>query len=262
MKMILSFLMTMIAVITLQVNAQETAVDKKMADTVNLTDAKGNKTGFWIEKRGELTFKGEYDANNKVKDWVGYYPNNAIFKVEYYTNGVKEGISLQFDRKCKISLIEHFKNDVNHGRSTYYSQFNESILSETDYAFGKKNGIYRQYYDNGKIQEESWYQDDLKNGISKWNNKNGQRIAEYIYKAGVFDGLQKTFYENDSIQSLNNYQNNKLGGEAKEFYRNGKLKSSGKYLNGLKDGSWTEYNELGKIEKVIRFKDGEEVKKK
>ncbi len=262
MKKIVSYLLTIVAVIPLLMNAQVAASDGKFPDTVNRNDANGNKIGYWIEKSGELTYKGEYAANKKVKNWVGYYPNNLIYKLEYFTNGEKDGISIQFDRKGKISLVEYYKNGLTHGQTVYYSQFNESPVSETEYAFGKKNGLYRQYYDNGKIQEESWFKDNLKNGLSRWNNKSGQRLAEYNYKNGNFDGLQKTYYENDTLQSTSNYTGNQLSGESKEYFRNGKLKVSGNYLNGQKDGVWTEYDELGKVQKVTRFKDGVEVKKK
>ena len=262
MKKNLSFLLTLMVVISMQLAAQVTTNDAKIPDSLNRTDASGYKVGTWIEKLGEITYKGEFVANKKVKNWIGYYPNNLIYKIEYFNNGIKDGISIQFDRKGKISLVENFKNGLAHGQTIYYNQFNENPLSETDYAFGKKNGVYRQYYDNAKIQEESWFQDDLKNGISRWNNKTGQRIAEYNYKAGNFDGLQKTFYENDSLQSLNNYQDNKLSGEAKEYYRNGKVKISGKYINGQKDGTWTEYDELGKVDKVTKYKNGVELLRK
>ena len=152
MKKILSFLLYMIIIIPLQINAQGTVNDAKIPDTVNRKDAIGNKTGYWIEKLGELTYKGEFVENKKVKNWIGYYPNNLIYKVEYYSNGVKDGISIQFDRKGKITLVENFKNGLEHGQTISYSQFNESPVSETEYAFGKKNGLYRQYYDNSKIQ--------------------------------------------------------------------------------------------------------------
>jgi antitoxin component YwqK of YwqJK toxin-antitoxin module len=262
MKRILFCFLLLTAVVPIQIQAQKTATEEKNADTLNRKNSNGEKYGPWNEKVGEITFKGEYVAGRKVKDWIGYYPNNVIFKVEYYDNGLKDGISIQFDRKCKISLVEHYKNGLAHGQTILYSQYNENPVSETEYAFGKKNGLYRQYYENMKIQEESWYKDDLKNGISRWNNKNGQRVAEYNYKAGNFDGLQKTFYDNDTLQAINNYQDNRLSGESREYYRNGMIKLSGKFVNGLKEGAWTEYDELGKVEKVIRYKNGMEQNKK
>jgi len=262
MKRLLYFILTMTVVIPIQLIAQVPTTETKIPDSGNRTDSNGNKIGYWTEKVGEITFKGEYIENKKVKNWIGYHPNNMIAKIEYFNYGLKDGISIQFDKKGKITVVENFKNGLAHGQATYYSQYNESPSSETEYAFGKKNGVYRQYYENGKIQEESWFKDDLKNGLSTWNNKNGQPVAEYNYKAGNFDGLQKTFYAKDTLQSVENYKDNQLFGEFSEYFRDGKLKTSGKYINGQKDGTWTEYNELGKIEKVTRFKNGTELNKK
>ena len=262
MKKILFLFASIIFALSMNLDAQVTTNELKVPDSVNRTDPNGNKVGFWIEKMGEITSKGEYVANKKVKNWIGYYPGNMISKIEYFNNGLRDGISIQFDKKGKISLVENYKNGLVHGQSIFYNSMTESPLSETEYAFGKRNGLYRQYYDNGKIQEESMFANDLKNGISRWNNKNGQRIAEFNYKAGNFEGVQKTFYETDTLQSVENYVNNLLSGEAKEFYPGGNVKVSGKYLDGLKDGAWTNYNEMGKVEKVIKYKGGVELNKK
>jgi len=262
MKRFALFLTALIFVFATQLKAQVDANDETIPDTVNKTDSFGKKTGFWIEKTGGMVYKGEYVDNKKVKSWIGYYPTNFIYKVELYTNGVKDGISMQFDKHGKITLVENYKNGLLHGKTINYGGFSETPMAETDYLNGKRNGLYRLYYDNAKIQEESWFKNDLKDGLSRWNNKNGRKMAEYNYKAGNFDGVQKTFYENDSLQTTETYLENKLSGEYREYYRNGKVKVSGKYVNGQKEGAWTEYDELGKIVKVTKFKDGQEAKKK
>jgi antitoxin component YwqK of YwqJK toxin-antitoxin module len=237
--------------------AQEKSNEKQMADTINRKDSLGQKIGYWIEKQGELTNKGEYLSNKKNKNWVSFYPNNIVNKIEYYSNGTKDGISIQFDRKGKMTQMENFKNGMANGQTVMYSPFNESPTSECVYSMGKKSGLFRQYYDNGKIQEESYFKNDLKNGPSKWFNKNGQLIATYQYLNGAFDGMQKTYYENDSVQSVYYFKDNKYAGEAKEYYRNGKVKISGKYVAGEKDGPWIEYDELGKVTKITKFKNGQ-----
>ncbi len=262
MKAIVIFLTSLILLFPAHSFAQAKAADEKVPDTINRTDSYGNKVGFWVEKQGEISYKGEYVANKKEKNWVGYYPNSFIYKLEYYANGLKDGISMQFDRHGKITLIENYKKGMSHGQTLNYGTFSETPMAVTDYANGKRNGMYRLYYDNAKIQEESWFRDDLKNGISRWNNKSGQKLCEYNYKLGNFDGIQKTFYENDTLQSVTNYKDNKLSGESKEYYRNGQLKLTGNYLNGQKDGAWTEYDELGKVVKVYKYKEGVEVRKK
>ncbi len=242
--------------------AQIAADDLQIPDSANRTDAQGNKTGYWIEKQGEMTFKGFYKNNQKVDNWVGFYPSRVVYRIESYSNGLKDGLSIQLDRKGKITVCENYKNGLLHGETIYYGQYNETPVSETIFQNGKKNGLYRKYADNGKIQEETYYKDDLKHGNSKWYNKSGRLIAYYNYKDGKFDGVQKTYYENDTLQSVNNYRNDLLNGESKEYFRNGKLKLSGKYVDGNKDGAWTQYDELGRVQEVIRFKDGQEIRKK
>ena len=258
----LFFLVILAMLVPWRMIGQVNPMDVKIADTVNRTNSEAFKYGYWIEKQGDITSKGEYLLNKKNKNWVSYYPNNIISKIEYYSNGERDGISVQFDRRGKMTLLENYRNGMTHGQTIHYSQFNEAPLSECDYAYGKRNGMFRQYYDNGKIQEESYFKDDLKNGFSKWFNKNGRLIAVYQYLNGNFDGIQKTFYENDTLQTVYFFKDNKYSGESKEFYRNGKVKVTGKYVLGEKDGPWTEYDELGKVQKVTKFKNGQEQIKK
>ncbi len=262
MKKIL-ILLTLIALIvpahlTAQVKPAQTvkASDMNLPDSVNHLDANGLKTGFWIERQGELTSKGNYFSSRKSGNWVTYYSNSALHKLEFFTDGVKDGISLQFDRKGKLTLQENYSKGLLHGQTIYYGQYTETPMSETFFANGKKNGQFRQYYDNSKIQEDTYFKNDLKDGSSRWYSKNGRMIAEYNYKDGNFEGLQKTYYENDTLQTQSFYTGNLLSGDYKECYRNGKVKVSGKYVAGLKEGTWTEYDELGKPQKVTKFKAG------
>ena len=123
-------------------------------------------------------------------------------------------------------------------------------VSEINYLNGKKRtGKSMIYYDNGKVQEESYYKNEIKTGLTKWFNKSGKRVAEYNYENGEFQGLQTTFYDSDTIQATTEYTNNVQNGEYKEYYRNGIVKLQGNYINGTKEGSWIEFDELGKAVK-------------
>ena len=48
MKLICSFLLAFMLVLPFHMNGQANASDSKVADTINKTDANGDKTGFWI----------------------------------------------------------------------------------------------------------------------------------------------------------------------------------------------------------------------
>ncbi|MCX6240216.1 MAG: hypothetical protein NTX43_00180 [Bacteroidetes bacterium] len=228
----------------------------KPSDTINFTDASGVKTGYWEEKTLEVMNKGFYIQNKKEGSWVGFYPNNIVARVEFFKTGKKDGPCIQLDRRGKITSFESYRNGLLNGQQLVYAATGDFPISETNYLNGAKNGVCRQYYDNGKPQEESNYLNNEKEGVSRWFSKTGKTMVEYNYKSGSFEGPQKTFYDNDTIQILSNYTKNELAGQYKEFYRNGKPKVTGKYVNGLKDGPWTEYDETGKAVKVTKNKAG------
>jgi len=222
----------------------------------NLLNEKGLKVGFWKEKKGELTSMGSYVNGIKDGTWETYLSNHQIFRIETYDKGKRNGITLQFNRKGKISNLEHYKNNKMDGLVYIYSPRTSNLLKEQRFSNGMLTGLFRNYYDNGKIQEEAFYQDNQKHGPSKWFNRDGRLIAIYNYHHGLFEGTQRTFYDNDTTATITFYVNNEPEGDYKEYYRNGKLKLTGKYVNGKKEGKWTEYDETGKESNVTRYKNG------
>lgn len=225
-------------------------------DSLNRMNEKNLKIGFWVERNGEYTHQGYYNDSKKDGNWVTFLSNDLIFKLETWKDGVKDGLSLQFDRKSKLTGMENYKDGILNGLCVYYAPASDYPQKEMSYNMGKLDGLYRIFYESGKIQEESYYKDNLKSGPSKWYNKLGRMIAMYNYQNGQFDGMQRTFYENDTTQSVSNYANNLLEGPYKEFYRNGVVKIQGQYVKGIKEGEWIEFDETGKKVKSERFKNG------
>lgn len=226
-------------------------------DSLNKMTDQNLKTGFWMERNGEYTHQGYYVNSKKNGNWVTFLSSNLVFKVETWKNGLKDGLSLQFDRKSKLTGMENYKDGELNGLCIYYAPASDYPQKEMTYNMGKLEGMYRIFYESGKIQEESFYRTNLKSGPSRWYNKNGHVIALYNYVNGQFDGVQRTFYENDSTQSVSYYSGNLLDGDYREFYRNGVIKTTGTYLKGQKEGDWIEYDETGKKIKVARYKGGE-----
>jgi antitoxin component YwqK of YwqJK toxin-antitoxin module len=226
-------------------------------DSLNKMNNQNLKTGFWMERSGEYTHQGSYIDGKKHGNWATFLSNDMLFKLETWKYGLKDGISLQFDRKSKLTGLENYKNDQLNGLCVYYAPASDFPQKEMSYNMGKLEGMARIFYENGKIQEESFYKDNQKSGPSRWYGKTGRMIALYNYVNGQFEGLQRTFYENDTTQAISNFSGNLLNGDFKEFYRNGVLKVSGKYLKGLKEGDWIEYDEAGKRVKMTRYKNGE-----
>ena len=110
------------------------------------------------------------------------------------------------------------------------------MLSIFSIANAHSEGIYKEYYDNGKILKESYFSNDKKNG------------------------LEKIYYENGKISSIKNYKDGKANGEYIEYYIDGELKLKGSYKNGLRDGEFKTYLKNSKSAGSMFYKDGKEVK--
>jgi len=256
MKTVRLFLFTALISLPLLQFAQTPMIFFK-GDSVNRMNEQNLKTGFWMERNGEYTHQGFYINSKKEGNWVTFLSNDMVFKLETWKNGLKDGISLQFDRKSKMTGMENYKAGELNGLCVYYAPASDFPQKEMSYNMGKLEGMYRIFYENGKIQEESFYKDNQKSGPSRWYGKTGRMIAMYNYVNNQFDGMQRTYYENDTTQCISNYANNLLNGEYKEYYRNGVLKLSGKYIDGLKEGDWIEYDETGNRLKTTKYKNNQ-----
>ncbi|WP_320040513.1 PQQ-binding-like beta-propeller repeat protein [uncultured Desulfobacter sp.] len=95
------------------------------------------------------------------------------------------------------------------------------------------SGIVIKKDDNGKIIEETAYQDGIKNGPSKEYWDNGKLKSETVYKDNNWNGLRKRFWEN------------------------GKLRSEGKYINGKIEGLWKTYKKNGQTDLIYCGENGE-----
>jgi uncharacterized protein len=113
-------------------------------------------------------------------------------------------------------------------------------LSEVTYRFGVKEGPWRDYYINGKVQAQGNYHHGDKDGVETTYNENGQKASEITYKNGQRDG-PKTEWQGPTKVYQAQYDKDRLVGTVQEWYMNGKPKSVRHYKDGLLEGpeqSW------------------------
>jgi antitoxin component YwqK of YwqJK toxin-antitoxin module len=106
---------------------------------------------------------------------------------------------------------------------------------EFEVADGKKNGIFKIYFLDGKVE--------MKGTIKE--NKN--------------DGKWQYFYPNGTIESEGNFKNDQPIDKWTWYYESGKIKETGYFINGRREGVWVFYDEKGNITLKTIFKDGEKV---
>jgi antitoxin component YwqK of YwqJK toxin-antitoxin module len=104
------------------------------------------------------------------------------------------------------------------------------------------------YYENDKLQSETFYKEGKRDG--KWVEyfKDGT-VADIVnYKNGYLNGLYESYYENGQLNYRMTFINNKLDGVYEDYYPDGKKEEIRSYKVGLKEGDWMGYFSNGKLE--------------
>ena len=116
-----------------------------------------------------------------------------------------------------------------------YDAYNDNLIYDGEYLNGKRNGIGKEYNENGKLIYEGEYLNGKKIGKGKIYDINGNLIIfEGEYINGEINGKGKIYDENDKLIFEGGYLNGKKNGKCKEYDENNKLIYEGDYLNGKK----------------------------
>ena len=160
---------------------------------------------------------------------------------------------------------------------------------------GFRYGPFKEYFANGKIKIEAFYnQGELEGKTSIWH-ESGKKRKEINYISGELHGKFTEWHSNGTIKVEYNYISGKIndgryiiylenGQKEKEesyskglimsegiykdgklynlyeksvaYFNNGKIKTEGYLKNGLKDSIWTEWFKSGDKKNEVKFKDG------
>ena len=73
-----------------------------------------------------------------------------------------------------------------------------------------KHGIFKIYYENGQLQEETNYSNGKQNGFSKsYNKETGKLVQECTFINDKYEGVLRKYNEdNGLIAKETNYKNN------------------------------------------------------
>lgn len=89
-----------------------------------------------------------------------------------------------------------------------------------------KNGVYKTVkWKNGNIQSEGYYvNDSIKEGLFKGYYQNGKLKYEANYHNNKPNGLTTQYFESGKKRSIATYKNGKRSGSGEGYYENGKIK--------------------------------------
>jgi uncharacterized protein len=251
-------------------------------ERINRIDNKGLKQGEWKEFftdgkiKSESTYKDnllhgyykEYDTKGNlvltmlyeegaiVKSNVDDQPDIEIIskkdqdgKVIYsgpYRNKIPVGIHREFGKDGKVTNSYQYNNNG--------LLMGEGIIDEA----GNRNGNWKDFYPDGKIQAEGQYNDNRRTGKWKFYNISGKVEQTGSYNNGRPDGLWQWYYESGTILREEEYFQGQRDGHLTEYTPTGEVITQGQYSDGERNGEWKsktgEISEEGKY--IMGLKDG------
>ena len=167
---------------------------------------------------------------NNLKNGISnyYYPDGTLQLAVPYREGRKEGIAREFDQDGRLITIIDYRNgkEVDH---EFINRYVDSL----------KDGVWKEFYENGKIKSESNFVRGVLNGLVKEYDKSGKLISVYRYESG---NLKDTAIELDAQINIKTEYYNKRD-------ENGELikKSSGGFIDGKPIGVHRTYDSLGRV---------------
>jgi len=172
----------------------------------------------------------ELFLDNKKED-VGYYYDEQgnIERVVRYKDGKKHGLTREFNNDSIIQVIYTYHNDF---------MIDREFINQTD-SRGRKQGVWREYYDNDNVKKESNYKDGLLNGYYREYDDRGRILVSKFYNQGV--EIDKDPETEIKVEIVN------------QFDDEGNIVSSGGFLEGIPVGVHREYTDDRSVVKTKEF---------
>lgn len=198
------------------------------------------KDGIWrtYYLNGKVNSETPYEAgiiNGIEKE---YYDNGSLKKEWSYKNGIIDGICTIYHSNGQIEIQGKYVNDLKEGTWLYYND-NGTLRIKEEYSKGilkqrhKINGTFTENYPDGITQEIVTYKNGKKEGPFKEYYDEGKWIK--VLKKSE-DGVSPDEYveelEGLKLKREGNYLNGKLEGKVITYSANGKIEKTEIYKDG------------------------------
>ena len=184
---------------------------------------------------GELISKELY-VNDRREGISYYYYTSGKLKSEVsYVNGKKQGINKEYNENGVIQSLVYYHN----GYITDREQINRYDRN------GLKQGVWKEFYDDGKLKNESSFKDGRLNGLYKEFNEKGNLILVLKYEDDQLIAEDVELEEGVEIRNEYDDQN--------------RLVKSGPYKQNIPIGIHRSYDPTGEVTGSFIYNDYGEV---
>lgn len=175
-------------------------------------------------------------------------------ELEDIENSAEDLYLTEFDSLLEIEKPEKYED----GKTCkiYWDEDSTQIKAEGRIIDGKREGMWRYYYENGNIWGSLMFEEDEPTGKGTLyhDKKESTSKAQATFEDGKIEGTYLEFYTNNEPKSNIKFSDGKPDGEAKFFYDSGNIKIEGEYKDGMKKGKWKHYTETGDLMNKEKWK--------
>jgi uncharacterized protein len=240
----------------------------------------GKPYGYWknYSKNGKIKIEGNRKSFLLDSLWKFYDEKGKLSKTINYKEGKKNGLTSVYDTSQIIVTTENYVNDIKQGLTrTFYksgktkstmpyvkgkldgtgyeysqdslitaiSSYKEGILQSFEKinqrdAENKKQGIWKDFYDNQELKREQKFNDDSLDGYVKEYDKKGNLLSTKKFNNG------KQILNAPEIANVEVYR---------ELFDDNTLKYEGVYSEGVAIGTHYKYKQKYQCDSSLILKD-------
>jgi antitoxin component YwqK of YwqJK toxin-antitoxin module len=203
------------------------------SDTLNRTDDRKRKTGYWISRdaSGLKVYEGNFREGRPYGKFIRYHANGKVrAEMNYQPDGVRVDARL-YDPDGHLRAQGTYVNQIKDGLWQFYSE--------------KNNPVYKINYLNGRV-----------NGEALRYDANGGLLEQTLWKDNILNGLQTTYYPENKPQAKINYRDGIIDGPYELLFPDGTAEVKGVYSAGLKVGDWVYFKAGGETDFILKYQNG------
>lgn len=205
---------------------------------------------------GTYTFR-DFDTKKHLEGNHRLIMDDREYVLASFSNGLPHG-SWETYRYNKLKEKKNYLMGRLDGALIEYYGDGTTPCKEAMMKNGKMHGRWVEYYTNGNIAKDEFYQDGLEHGRQTAFNHDGTLKRDCFFKNGKPEGKQKNLYRSNTgdFWQESNCKNGIRQGQFTETFLNGNLKTKGEYLDGEKNGVWIVNYENGRPKSYQTYKKG------
>ncbi|MBA3663607.1 MAG: hypothetical protein H0W61_05295 [Bacteroidetes bacterium] len=242
--------------------------DNKINGEVKTYYSNGNINMIRNYKDGKIAGKEtQYFRNSSLKyivennegiyngDFLEYYDNGNVYQKFTFVNGAIVGKASTYYNNDNNSLESegaYVKNKIT-GEWKYYHKNGKLWKQGSFNDSGERDGLWKEFYEDGKPNSEENYSDGKLNGPQKYFDTDGNLWQEYVYKKNKM--LEYRGYKKDGSKICDNKTNGK-NYEVVFYYSNSQKRREGKISDGDLEGVWKDYSVFGVLTQESTYKEG------